>query len=67
MSIKWKYDACGEYCDYHNYVVIKQEHPRLDKYLICREDERGELHTITTTNSMSEFKKTIKKLKLNKM
>jgi hypothetical protein len=35
--MKWLYDACGEYCNYKGYVIIKQDHPKLMKYALYRE------------------------------
>lgn len=35
-KVIWKYDACGEYFDYKGYVVLRQTHPKLAPYLICK-------------------------------
>ena len=53
--MKWYYDACGEYTMYKNHIVIKQEHPKLDKYAIYVEDY-DELRFITTASSIEQFK-----------
>lgn len=56
--MKWYYDACGEYTEYKQHVIIKQDHPKLDKYAICVDDE-DELKFITTASSIEQFKEII--------
>lgn len=49
---KWNYDACGLYLDYKGHVIIKQNHPNLEKYLICKENKDLELLDIATTSTL---------------
>lgn len=61
--MKWYYDACGEYTLYKRHVVIKQEHPKLDKYAIYFEEvdrlPEPVLTLFTTTSPIEQFKQII--------
>lgn len=58
----WKYGACGEYTEYKHHVIIKQIHPNLERYLICKELENLELENITTASNLKSAKETINEI-----
>lgn len=58
-KMKWNYDSCGEYIEYKKHIIIKQEHPMLNKYAIYKEDNDLELILITTCNCLLTCKKVI--------
>lgn len=60
MGIKWLYDACGEYFDWRGFTIIKQDHPKLLKYEITKEDPTtGELHHVAVCSTIKSVKETI--------
>ena len=56
MKLEWKYDACGEYAEYRVFLIIKQDHPKLDKYLLAFEDENEEIRQIETASTLKYAK-----------
>ena len=60
--INWKYGACGEFFDYKGYTVVKQDHPKLSKYQITKEDANKDLIHITTADTINDVKQTINEL-----
>jgi hypothetical protein len=55
----WQYDACGTYADYKGYTIIDQQHPKLIRFEITKEDSMGELIHIGLASTISEAKKII--------
>ena len=66
--MKWMYDACGKYCMYKKFVIVKQIHPSLSKYTIYKENsypcgKLGNLIFIDSTDTLLSAKQIINKLK----
>lgn len=60
--MQWLYDACGTYCIYKSYLIINQEHPKLDKYAIYKEAKDLSLVFIETASTMVLSKELINNL-----
>lgn len=61
MSLKWKYGACGAYADYKGYIITLQDHPKLCKYNIEKENRKGDLYFIDHASTIEDAKEKINK------
>ena len=54
--MKWQYDACGTYTDYKGYTIIDQQHPKLIRFQITKEDKNGELIHVGLASTITDAK-----------
>jgi len=54
--MKWKYDACGTYADYRGYTIIDQQHPKLIRFQVTKENNKGELIHVGLAPTITEAK-----------